>query len=61
MGKGFRVNSPRNGIMWNSAIEHVYEDQRICLRYRGVGSEFVLHVLDKSLLPVKLSSMGQHK
>ncbi|KAG2499060.1 hypothetical protein HYH03_003245 [Edaphochlamys debaryana] len=61
MGKDFRVNSPKNGIIWNSAIEHAYERQRICFSYSGLGSEFILHVLDKSLLEKKLSAVGQHK
>ncbi|PNH04586.1 hypothetical protein TSOC_009225 [Tetrabaena socialis] len=60
MGSSFNVNSPRNGIIWCSALGHEYERQRICFSYGDIASEFILHVLDKSLLPVKLSSVGQH-
>ncbi|KAG2435166.1 hypothetical protein HXX76_007250 [Chlamydomonas incerta] len=61
MGADFRFDSPRNGVLWNSAIAYEYEEQRICFSYSGLGAEFILHVLDRSLLWVKLSAVGQHR
>lgn len=61
MGSDFDVDSPRNGIIWCSAIEHEYEHQRICFSQGEYENEFILHVLDKDLLPMKLSSVGQHR
>ncbi|KXZ48755.1 hypothetical protein GPECTOR_25g339 [Gonium pectorale] len=61
LGSDFDVDSPKNGVICCSAIEYEYERQRICFSEGDIESEYILHVLDKSLLPIKLSSVGQHK
>ncbi|EFJ45893.1 hypothetical protein VOLCADRAFT_93761 [Volvox carteri f. nagariensis] len=61
MGSDFHIDGSQNGIIWCSAIQHEYELQNICFSRGSNKDEFILHVLDKSLLPKKLSSVGQHK
>ncbi|EFJ45892.1 hypothetical protein VOLCADRAFT_93759 [Volvox carteri f. nagariensis] len=63
MGSDFHIDGSQNGIILCSAIQHEYELQNICFSKGSnkLKDEFILHVLDKSLLPKKLSSVGQHK
>ncbi|GFR41594.1 hypothetical protein Agub_g2317 [Astrephomene gubernaculifera] len=61
VAEGCKYAGVMMGIIWNSAIEHEYNDLRICFSYDGLGGSFMLHVLDKSLLPVQLSSVGRHR
>ncbi len=61
MGSDFNINGSQNGVLWNSAIEVEFEHQRICFSKGPGKNEWILHVLDKSLLPQQLSSVGQHR
>ncbi|KXZ44366.1 hypothetical protein GPECTOR_68g337 [Gonium pectorale] len=61
MGPGFKINDARNGVLWNSSVETVYEQQLICFSYTREGHRFKLHVLDKGLMNKKLADVGQHR
>ncbi|KAJ9527434.1 hypothetical protein QJQ45_025707 [Haematococcus lacustris] len=58
---GFRhFSDPRNGLLWNSAIEEAYELQKICFSFVR-ACIFRLHVVDKQLMHVKLGDCGKDK
>lgn len=58
---GFRdISDPRNGLLWNSAIEEVYELQKICFSLVE-GCTFKLHVINKELMDKKLGDVGKDK
>ncbi|GFH21728.1 uncharacterized protein HaLaN_19088 [Haematococcus lacustris] len=54
------ISDPRNGLLWNSAIEEAYELQKICFSYVR-ACIFRLHVVDKKLMHIKLGDCGKDK
>ena len=58
---GFQdISDPRNGLLWNSAIEEAYELQKICFSLVQ-GCTFKLHVIDRELMDVELGNVGKDK
>ena len=54
------ISDPRNGLLWNSAIEEAYEYQKICFSHVS-SCTFKLHVVDKELMATKLGDYGKDK
>ena len=56
---GTSVNDARKGVLWNSAIEYAFEEQWIC--FSNDHDNYLLQVVHKDMLAVKLAEIGKDK
>jgi len=56
-----KVNNPKNGLLWCSAIEFAYEERWICFSYDRSNQNYHLHVLMKEHMDTKLADIGEHR
>ena len=72
---GFSVNNVRNGVLWCSSIEHLFERHKLilsntkrptCTAPSSAAAPFSqqsyqVHILDKAMLSVKVADIGQFR
>lgn len=55
------INDTRNGLPLWKPLEWAYDTSRLCFTYNKATCQFIANILDPSILPMKLTDLGQSK
>ena len=55
------IHDTRNGLPLWKPLEWAYDTSRLCFTYNKATCQFIANILDPSILPMKLTNLGQSK